>query len=126
MQMIQRSFGETTNNALKPFTMALGDIFKSIADSQFPKLFAEQMLKPLQSLVGIGGNSKSTFLDVLATLASIANVIPRNLSKFISDVKDIQQEKNWFAKAGKASVLALQMTPTGLMAGMGERRLCFW
>ena len=125
MQMIQRAFGETTNNALKPFLISLGSIFKTIADSQFPKLFAEQMMKPLQALVGVGAGLKSTFLDVLATLSAIANVIPRNLSKFINEVKDIQQEKNWFAKAGKAALLTTKLTPVGLPAVLGEQGFAF-
>lgn len=94
MQMIQRAFGETTNNALKPFLMGLGDIFKSIADSQFPQLFAEQMMKPLQALVGIGGDVKSVFLDVLAVLASMANVLPRNLSYIIKEWNNVSKDQS--------------------------------
>lgn len=117
MQMIQRSFGETTNNALKPFLVSLGSIFKAVADSQFPKLFAEQMMKPLQELVGVGNNLRNTFLDVLATLASIANVIPRNIANLIKEFKDLQEEKNLFVKAGRAAVLANKFGPVGMMAG---------
>ena len=93
MQMIQRAFGETTNNALKPFIRGIGDIFKSVADSQFPTLFAEQLMKPLQALTGVGTDLKSIFMDVLATLASIANVIPRNLTTIIEDFNKLNQEK---------------------------------
>jgi hypothetical protein len=117
MQMIQRAFGETTNNALKPFLISLGSIFKSIADSQFPKLFAEQMMKPLQALVGVGDSLKSVFLDVLATLASIANVIPRNLTNLITQFRDIQKEKNLLTKAGMIGELAYKFTPGGIMEG---------
>lgn len=95
MQMIQRAFGETTNNALKPFLMGIGDIFKTISDSQFPQLFAEQMMKPLKELAGIGGDVKSVFLDILAVLASMANVLPRNLSYIIKEWNAVSKDQTF-------------------------------
>lgn len=95
MQMIQRSFGETTNNALKPFLIGIGEIFKTISDSQFPQLFAEQMMKPLKELAGIGGDVKSVFLDILAVLASMANVLPRNLSYIIKEWNAVSKDQTF-------------------------------
>ena len=125
MQMIQRAFGETTNNALKPFLMGIGDIFKSISDSQFPQLFASQMMKPLEALVGIGGDVKSVFMDILAVLASMANVLPRNLSYIIKEWNAVSKDQSIMGglqRVGSRSMTLLTapfrlLDPTGKTTG---------
>ena len=117
LQNINRQFGEITNTALKPFIGMIGDIAKMISESKFPGLFASELMAPLQALFGIGGDLKSVFLDVLATLAAMANVIPRNLTNLIIQIKDIQREKNLITKAGMIGELAYKFTPGGLMEG---------
>jgi len=125
MQMIQRAFGETTNNALKPFLMGIGEIFKSIADSQFPQIFASQMMKPLEALIGIGGDVKSVFMDILAVLASIANVLPRNLSYIIKEWNAVSKDQSIMGglqRVGSRSMTLLTapfrlLDPTGKTTG---------
>jgi hypothetical protein len=116
MQMIQRAFGETTNNALKPFLMGIGEIFKSVADSQFPQIFAEQMMKPLQALIGIGGDVKSVFLDIVAALSTMANIIPRNLTNVIEQYKKFQNA-SLAEKIKQGVMLAVEISNPGTLAG---------
>jgi hypothetical protein len=105
--------------------MGIGEIFKSIADSQFPQLFASQMMKPLEALIGIGGDVKSVFMDILAVLASIANVLPRNLSYIIKEWNAVSKDQSIMGglqRIGSRSMTLLTapfrlLDPTGKTTG---------
>ena len=94
LQMIERSFGQVVNNALKPFYKAIGNIAKGVSESMFPELFAEQLMKPLEALIGTGKDLHSVFLDIIAALAAMANIIPRNLSYLIKEWNAVSKEQS--------------------------------
>lgn len=121
LQMIERQFGQVVNNGLKPFYKAIGDIAKSISESMFPEIFAEQMMKPLTALYGIGGDLKSIFLDVVAVLASMANVIPRNITAIIEDYKKFQNEKTIGGKIAKGIMIAGKYASPGAVAAAAAK-----
>ena len=126
LQMIERQFGQVVNNALKPFYKAIGDIAKGISESMFPEIFAEQLMKPLQALYGIGGDLKSIFLDVVAALAAMANVIPRNLSAVIEEYKKFQNEKTIGGKIVKGAIIAAKLAnPAAVAASVAKEPAAF-
>lgn len=114
LQMIERKFGEVTNNALKPFYKAIGQIAGELANSQFPQIFAEQMMKPLEAIVGVGLDVKSVFLDIVAVLASMANILPRNLSYIIKEWNAVSKEQSFMGsiqRIGSRSMTLLTALP---------------
>lgn len=114
LQMIERKFGEVTNNALKPFYKAIGGIAGEIASSQFPQIFAEQMMKPLEAIVGVGLDVKSVFLDIVAVLASMANILPRNLSYIIKEWQNVSKDQTFLGslqRIGSRSMTLLTALP---------------
>ena len=114
LQMIERQFGQVVNNALKPFYKEIGNIYKGISESYFPELFAEQLMKPLEELTGVGKDLKSVFLDIVAVLATMANILPRNLSYIIKEWNAVSKDQSIMGglqRVGSRSMTLLTAIP---------------
>jgi hypothetical protein len=92
----------------------MGSIAGMIADSEFPQIFAEQMMKPLEAIVGVGLDVKSVFLDIVAVLASMANILPRNLSYIIKEWQNVSKDQSVMGglqRVGSRSMTLLTALP---------------
>ena len=90
MESIQRVMGKTVNDSMKPFIVTLGQIASKVAESNFPKLFAEDMLKPFKTLGQVFGDADNSIKGLMATLAAMANVVPGYFAKIFGLVEKVK------------------------------------
>lgn len=90
METIQRVMGKTVNDAMKPFVISLGQIANKIGESNFPKMFAEDMMKPFQTFGKIIGETDDAIKGFMATLAAMANIVPGYFAKIFGLVEKVK------------------------------------
>lgn len=72
------------------------------------------MMKPLEAIVGVGLDVKSVFLDIVAVLASMANILPRNLSYIIKEWNAVSKDQSFMGslqRIGSRSMTLLTALP---------------
>lgn len=88
---IQRSFGMVVNNAIKPFEKAFGDMLGMISQSDFAKIVAMDMMRPLTLLSGALNDAQDSFAIFVANLAATVNIIPGMISRTIEQFQALQK-----------------------------------
>jgi len=88
-EQIQRSMGMAVNNGLKPFLTTFGDMIKIVAESNFAKLFGEDLMRPLTVFTGAFKDARVAVITLMATIATMASIIPTMAAKILEDFKTI-------------------------------------
>jgi hypothetical protein len=88
-EQMQRSMGMAVNNGLKPFLTTFGDMIKIVSESNFAKLFGEDLMRPIAVFTGAFADAKVAIVTLMATLATMASIIPTMAAKVFEDLKAI-------------------------------------
>jgi hypothetical protein len=91
-----------------------------IAESDFPKVFANDLLRPFQVFFGGVENASQSIMEFMAILGALANILPAMAARIGQSLKDIADpNKTPLQRLGAAGRLGMEMLPSGQMAAIG-------
>jgi hypothetical protein len=87
---IQRAFGMVVNDGMKPFEKAFGEMLGLISQSDFAKVVAMDMMRPLTLLSGALNDAQDSFALFVSGLAATVTIIPAMISRTIEAFQALQ------------------------------------
>lgn len=124
---IQRTVGMTVNETFKGFEQGLGSMIAAIAKSNFPQVFAQDLMRPFELLAGTMTTAGDAIKNVMAGLGAILNIIPSQIARTMEHIRMLK-EGDIFQKASalmkiftggvgvKSGIFGLYDVATGVFA----------